>query len=401
MCKNYRVISPVGFGGFDIEYIDGTTVIFDCGSLPEYNVRNCILHYRDYIKHTGKNLEIDYLFISHFDQDHINGLNILSQYFTIKNIIVPYIPKRYRVLYNYVTNFSVTNFYSLMTQSPKLYGVRILGAKQISAKVNRYTSIKSRNGKWEWIYKSIFSCNQWERLSSVLEKEGILKDTSPDDNQDFFDNPFDETDLKSWESKVSEIVDSWHKEMDDLDYSAEQDGILIEDFDINSYVEKAKLSDDLIRRINKAVGEISGLSNKSYAKNENGLLMLSKKREIQVNSALFYPCASLFSFIHHSHPLSACIYTGDMKFDVKACPTILDFLKIAGEPLLMFQIPHHGSEHNSSADYLQVLPCKLFFWHDKDYSRIYKNTSVVKNLIPPRELVLIDTIMYLVCRFMF
>ena len=403
MCENYRVLSPVGSGGFDIEHIDGTTVVFDCGSIPGCNVANCILHYRDFLVNIGEKLEIDYLILSHFDQDHINGLKFLSQHFTIKNIIVPYIPQRYRVIYNYVTNFSVTSFYSLITQSQFLTGVRILGSKNYSAMINRYQSIKSRNGNWEWIYKSIFSCSQWEQLRGVLVKEGILRGTLPEDDNDFFDNPFDKSDLESWKSKVTEVVDSWSQEADNDDFDAGQNGISIEDFDIDSYVDNAELSDDQMERINKAVGELSGQSNPSYAKNENGLLMLSKKRVAKVSSELFYPCAFPFPFIHHlpchcSGPLSACIYTGDMRFDVKSCPTILDFLRFAGEQLLLFQIPHHGSVRNSSADYLQVLPSELFFWHDKDYSRIHKNTSVMKNITPYR-LIFIDTVSYFVCDF--
>lgn len=405
MCKNYRILSPVGSGGFDIEHIDGTTVVFDCGSIPNSNVRNCIIHYKDFLDYTGKSLKIDYLLLSHFDQDHINGLDILSQYFTIKRIIVPYIPKRYRVIYNYVTDFSVTAFFSLMNQSQNLSGARILESKQIPADINSYQAIKSRNSKWEWIYKSIFSCDQWERLRKVLVEDGILKDTLLEDNNDFFDNSYNESDLKPWESKVSEITESWPQRADNQVVYAE-DGILIKDFDIISYEDEAELSYDKMKRINRKVGEIFGQSNASYAKNENGLLMLSKKRVALKYSDLFYPCAFPFSFTHHSsfHHFSlqsACIYTGDMKFDVKSCPTILDFLTLAGEPLLLFQIPHHGSNHNSSADYLQVLPSELFFWHDRDYSRIDRNTIVANNSIQRDRLVLIDTISYLVCVFGF
>lgn len=402
MCEHYRILSPVGLGGFDIEHIDGTTIVFDCGSRPKQIIENCILHYRDYLDSMGVNTIIDYLFLSHFDQDHINGLNVLSQYFTIKNIIVPYIPKRYRVIYNYVTNFSVTNFYSLLTHSQFLSGVRILGSKNISATINSYQSIKSSNGNWEWIYKSIFSCSQWEELRSILVKEGILKNTLPIDYNDFFDSPFCESDIELWKSKVSEVVGSWFHRTDNKVFGAGQNGISIEDFDIGSYEDSAELSDDQMKRINKVIGGIFGRSNASYAKNENGLLMLSKKRVANVHP-IFYPHSFTFSFIHHlscccPSPLSACIYTGDMKFDVKSCPTILDFLSFAGERLLLFQIPHHGSNHNSSADYLKVLPSAFFFWHDKDYSRMKKNTSVVNN-IPPNRLLLIDTVACLFCEF--
>ena len=125
--------------------------------------------------------------------------------------------------------------------------------------------------------------------------------------------------------------------------------------------------------------------------------MLSKKLLHDVHTHIFnlgnHFCPSLF----YHQELSACLYTGDMKIDVKSSPIILDFLKMSNERLLLFQIPHHGSPYNSSTNYLQSIPSDLFFWHDKDYSRINKNTSVVNNIQPPYRLILIDTALLLLC----
>ena len=72
---------------------------------------------------------------------------------------------------------------------------------------------------------------------------------------------------------------------------------------------------------------------------------------------------------------------------------------MANEPLLLFQIPHHGSSRNSSAKYLQLLPSDLFFWHDKNYNRIYKNRTIVTNIRPLYRLILMDTDTFLFCGF--
>ena len=154
-----------------------------------------------------------------------------------------------------------------------------------------------------------------------------------------------------------------------------------------------------MQKINDAIGNIIG-GDKSFAKNENGLLMLSKRLVQNVRVHNFYPWNNCF--FSNSHYLSfqnrsACIYSGDMKFDVKTCPTILDFLKMSNEPLLLFQLPHHGSPHNCPSNYLQSMPSELFFWHDKDFSRLRKNTYVVNNIRPSCRLILIDTVSSFLC----
>lgn len=402
MCEHYRVLAPVGFGGFDIEHIDDTTIVFDCGSRPMSNVEDCIRRYKNHFVSNGDPCTIDYVFLSHFDQDHVNGLEALSKQFTIKNIIVPYIPKRYRVIYNIVTNYSVTAFYNLLTGDERFMGVKLFGSRQLISRTNLYQSVKSTNCKWEWVYKSIFSCSQWERLKAALKDAGIIQGDSTVENNDLFDDSGVDSEQDTWNEKVAEVVGSWSQKNNNDNFKIEDDGISVEKFDIDSYEGEVKLSKAQIQKINEIIGELFGKGKVSYAKNENGLLMLSKKITQNVRSNVFYPCEHPFPHFYrypHHYSLSACIYTGDMRFDVKSCPTILDFLKMANEPLLLFQIPHHGSSRNSSAKYLQLLPSDLFFWHDKNYNRIYKNRTIVTNIRPLYRLILIDTDTFLFCGF--
>lgn len=395
MCGNYRVLCPVGHGGFDVEYIDETTVVFDCGSCPMANVNNCIIHYKEHLDRFGQPLCIDYLFLSHFDQDHVNGLEMLSKHFKIRNIIVPYIPKKYRVLYNCVTNYAVSSFYQLLN-SGNLAGVKLLGTNPQSLSRRNYQSVKSKNQKWEWVYKSLFSPDQWQRLKNELCKMGISVDNSAvavdDDEKGFLKDFSHDFDQDLWDNAIEEIQESFGTN-EHCKTTSEEEGICVEDFDIDSYHGDVKLTKEQMGKINGIIGSLFG---GSFAKNENGLLMLSKKLSSNVETFLFTPFYEDKISLDFPTELSACIYTGDMKFDVKSCPTILDFLRIANEQLLLFQIPHHGSSHSISSCYLRTFPSELFFWHDKDYDRINKNTSVVKN-IPSGRLILIDTVLFLAC----
>lgn len=86
----FRIFHSIGQGGFITEHLIMTknspqvNVTYDCGSITNKN--NLYLQ----IDNTfNEDDEIDILFISHFDSDHINGINYLKKRCHIKNIIIP------------------------------------------------------------------------------------------------------------------------------------------------------------------------------------------------------------------------------------------------------------------------------------------------------------------------
>lgn len=80
-----RVFMPVGQGAFYIEkFFDDFTVVYDCGSykstsIVEESIENSII-----------NTKIDLLVISHYHEDHINGLEYVFKNFNVKRMLMPY-----------------------------------------------------------------------------------------------------------------------------------------------------------------------------------------------------------------------------------------------------------------------------------------------------------------------
>lgn len=86
-----RTLHPVGHGGFFTEGLKDSKqtkvfqAIYDCGTQNSQDIlKNCI------DSAFAPQREIDILFISHLDQDHISGIEYLKSKHTIKRILFPF-----------------------------------------------------------------------------------------------------------------------------------------------------------------------------------------------------------------------------------------------------------------------------------------------------------------------
>lgn len=79
-----RTFHSVGQGAFYTEVYDGFNVVYDCGSSTGHNLVT-----NEIKKEFHEKEKIDLLFISHFHEDHINGLDFLLDYCDVKYIILP------------------------------------------------------------------------------------------------------------------------------------------------------------------------------------------------------------------------------------------------------------------------------------------------------------------------
>ena len=93
MGNNYFAFAPVGQGLFYGGFIDGGSYsfVYDCGS------ENGIKALKPYIDSlpflSGKN-SIDFLAISHFHRDHINGINYLLNTIKVEKVYLPYLGEK-------------------------------------------------------------------------------------------------------------------------------------------------------------------------------------------------------------------------------------------------------------------------------------------------------------------
>ncbi|HEM5233988.1 TPA: MBL fold metallo-hydrolase, partial [Streptococcus suis] len=88
-----REILPVGQGAFYLETLmlreNEYKVIYDCGSATD------VIYVETQIKASlNKDEEINAVFISHLDDDHVNGLEFLLKHCNVKNLFFPLITKQ-------------------------------------------------------------------------------------------------------------------------------------------------------------------------------------------------------------------------------------------------------------------------------------------------------------------
>ena len=97
-----RTIHPVGQGAFYTERAvdkEGNTIhlmVYDCGSISYRKLK------REVSSSLSEDKDIDLLFISHFDRDHVNGLKYLKNNRTIKKVVMPLISSSDKWFYLFV-----------------------------------------------------------------------------------------------------------------------------------------------------------------------------------------------------------------------------------------------------------------------------------------------------------
>ena len=93
-----RVFHPIGQGAFFTEHFITTQnclhIVYDCGSMSRKRINEEI---SEYASSNFKNEHIACIFISHFDMDHVNGLDELRKDFTVNNRTLVFVPFFYSI----------------------------------------------------------------------------------------------------------------------------------------------------------------------------------------------------------------------------------------------------------------------------------------------------------------
>lgn len=393
---NVRVFFPVGMGGFSFERMDETTVVYDCGSSSDKVIKENIQSLKNEFFGVKKPV-IDHLFISHFDSDHCNGVEQLLASFDVKEIHLPYIKYKYRAVLNMMTDNGVTNLFNMFIQS----GTQ---SRFSFYQTNRFTAhaIRSKNGRWEWVITNLLNEKYFDKALDKLKGCGIgLEEHGCGEGhkEKAFGDPLEEL-IVIGGDKIEMPDGGQGKFYDDSRIQAERLSFYaVSDYNIGSknnallLIEKAMptfnlmtVSDklkDANRKVPDVVKDIE--KNDGYAKNEYGMLMLSKSINDATTSALFFKNQELTRWVYYRNELewTSCLYTGDMSMNKDDdLGTLLSLVRYNNAPLQFFQIPHHGSVHNSSLERLLYIDTRLYFCYDNNSRRLINNFG---NVLSPHN----------------
>lgn len=156
--KHERVLYPVGQGGFAIELLDGFVVAFDCGSSTSTGiVESCI----DSL--TNRISRIDVLFISHFDNDHVNSIRYLLENVTVVKAVSAMIPDDMKVAYGIYTDGAYGTIMSLLRE--KDVPSDTVGEQE--------THFIDSSHIWEWVAKSMMSSAEFNQIRAELRSRGL------------------------------------------------------------------------------------------------------------------------------------------------------------------------------------------------------------------------------------
>ena len=196
-----RTFHPIGQGAFYTERFDNFTIVYDCGSATKGS------HLEDEIKSTFKtDKEIDALFISHFDDDHINGIETLLKNCHVKKVFIPLLTtdeKIERFLFNYLKKKRNKFVHELILDPEEAFKnsdttlvkvkpvnkssnnevFQVLSIDNIEHGVTIESNIKltaSLLANWVFIPFNFQSSTRAKVLKGLLKKEGIQINTIED-----------------------------------------------------------------------------------------------------------------------------------------------------------------------------------------------------------------------------
>lgn len=110
-----RIFHPIGQGAFYTERHENLNIVYDCGSKNKACISNPVVQSAFY-----KNENIDILFISHFDSDHVNKIAELKKHAKVKKVILPLLHDEHK---NFLINtYRMLNINLLtLIQNPKKF----------------------------------------------------------------------------------------------------------------------------------------------------------------------------------------------------------------------------------------------------------------------------------------
>lgn len=336
--KNFQVqrfFYPVGHGAFYVETFHDCkgkffTFVYDCGSSNKNLIKKCI---EDAVN-KGDFIKINALFISHFDEDHVNGLEYLQTYMDSNTkVFIPFYYNNYLTLYSLEQQDAIKLILSVLNK---------LNIVPIYVQYN--TGIKSA------VHNIKTMLSEEEEHNKIINSGDKIRVYSPS-------NPSQAI----WEY----IPFNLHNEKEIFQKFKKEVVKSAEKIDLKNPSSWTSNQRTTLRRIYKQKSML-------YEINENSLLSLSHSLVYVDFVRLSQGCTCLFKIVKkvHFHLIhyvnGSCLYTGDCRLipNSKIYKMFVSRIQKTVKHIELLQIPHHGSSNNSNID---ILKDNLFCFYFVSY----------------------------------
>ncbi|WP_109849529.1 MBL fold metallo-hydrolase [Proteus sp. CA142267] len=321
-----RTFHPIGQGAFYTEEFDNFTFVYDCGTDTDGKKR-----IGKYVSnHFDINEEINFLFISHFHRDHINGLEYLLSKYTVKRIFIP----QYDIYERVIELFNTSNEGDYEKIDINLFDNKLI--------LDPIETIKSISIDTE------VTLVRHDYGDSIIEDDINDYEVSPDNylnSGEILSSP-----IPNWIFIPINYKDKSRSHV----FSEELKKLNIE----------FRNTDDFVKvwsRKDKRKNVINTFRDLSYSPNENSMVVysgssinnysFSKINHISLTEKEIEEDEINFERNVLGMNESSCIYFGDYEAKNKgALELIKNRLKEYYNSVCTIQIPHHGSFENYSKD---------------------------------------------------
>ena len=323
-----RIFHPIGQGAFYSERHENFNIVYDCGT--EWKNRGNKSIDKMIKQSFSKDDEIDILFISHFDYDHVSKIKVLRDHVkSIKKVVMPLLFESEKNLllniYRIMPSFSINN---LISNPEEFFGkntiiLRIELSENVSEFMNRDTqnineiqggiipsgiALEKSFADYSWVYipHNHKLETRFEDLKEALELKGFDIDKLQNDAQYTLDKI--ELDVEISKAKGGKL---FREVYDKLDGKINQNSMVV----------------------------YSGVKNNNsfhFDRHNSNFYGHSLHR--------FQDC-----YWRHEKKGVSCIYTGDTDLNVVK---IKQFYQPYWDSVGTIQIPHHGDKNSFEKDVL-------------------------------------------------
>lgn len=363
--KITRTFHPVGQGAFYTEEFhfesDKTyRVVFDCGgneNIIENIVENAFYHRED-----SPQTVIDAVFISHFDDDHVNGLPFLFQYYDVRNLVLPLLSKEDALKYSY--------------DLCHIKGDIIYFKKLLNAMIDE--SVQSFND-CHVVHVSLASeddtFDNTDPISiSRLGAVTTVKYIKPEKSFDWIFACF------NYGNENKQRTNQFLNELKKRNINTFTN--LVYPNNVDKFIDEYKSDNNHFRElIKQAYNEVKGTMNGNSMVTYSGSISLSKSliKHYHLRHIINKVCICCCGFYK-----PGCIYFGDYEAEGKdKWKKFLSFYNHLWNNVGVVQVPHHGSKHNYNSN-INTDP-KLNVINAKSKNRYrHPSASVLKEIVRSR-----------------